>query len=303
MAGDSFFEPDEDEVEDTTTEQESTDVPVEQESEDDDLFAELDTDLEDEPEQEEQESTEEEEPAAAAPVPTSLDLLTQQVTELAQMQAARLRQEQQPAPTQAPPAWVDPFDREENKARLAELEGPAMFDLDKFRELRQFERDLQAERSQHQLDVQLSQQMGKLNGLSQLNTVRDQHLVEIRKNGAAYVDKSAYDSATEEFIKDVLNGDRAQYAELFAGSEQVRRQIANNAKVHAFEARQKKTAAPAAKPKPAPRSAARPSGAVSAPAPGTRTKIPLSERLLDADQQEEFSKNWFFSDKKKKGGS
>lgn len=220
---------------------------------DDDLFSFLDNDAgpDEEAPVEEAEETEAAPEATLPPVPaaTPFDKLTEQF-------ATFLERQNTPAPVAAPapPVWVPPFERPEIIQKMAELEEQAIFSPDAARELRLLERKALQEENTYNTNLALAAQRDQLLGINALTTVRDSAYNAL-KSTASYVDRASFDAAEAEFIQDVFAGDQASYAAM-AKNPQIRKQIANNAKVLAIETRAKTQAKPTAKPTTTARAAA-----------------------------------------------
>ena len=306
MAGDNIFDSaeGEEEILETTetettpaaeAEQQQTDNPEVQ----DDLFAFLDNDAgadEEEAEPLPELDAAPSHPPVPAP-PTAMDRMAEQMASFLERQAA-------PAVQQAPaaPVYVDPFERPENVAILADLEERAIFDVDAARQLRVLERKLDRESNDYRLNQALGQERSRLTGLTTLQSQRDEAFTSL-KAAAPYVDRGSYDTAEAAFIKDVFGGDMAAYASA-ASQPLIRQQIANNAELAAIKGRAAGRASPTAKPSTTARPAAtaataKPAAAKANGAQG-RSYSAIETRLADdADYESEISARAFGIGKRK----
>lgn len=178
----------------------------EQEEQDEQDSGDLDDFLFDDPEDEGQDGDEQpaqEEPAAPAAGDDRfnrlLDMFEKSLTPQAQM----------PAPTQD--AYVDPFERPDNKARLAALKAEAVYDPDKLEEWGAFHAELLMERMEHRTAQRFAQQTAMQSQVGSLGRARDAHYAEVTAT-YAFVDKGTYDEAVDEFIEEQFEGNQANFA-------------------------------------------------------------------------------------------
>ena len=191
MAGDNIFETDaEEETLETTETQTTPAAEAEQqadapEAQEDNLFDFLDNDAgADEPEEDSPAEPAQQPVAPPVPAPpTAMDRMAEQMATFLERQSAPVQQ-------QAPvaPVYVDPFERPENVAILADLEERAIFDVDAARQLRVLERKLDRESNDYRLNQALGQERSRLTGLTTLQSQREEAYTSL-KAAAPYVDR------------------------------------------------------------------------------------------------------------------
>ena len=305
MAGDNIFDTDaEEETLETTETQAAPVAEAEQqadspEASEDNLFDFLDNDAgADEPEEDSPAEPAQQPPVPPVPAPpTAMDRMAEQMATFLERQSA-------PAVQQAPaaPVYVDPFERPENVAILADLEERAIFDVDAARQLRVLERKLDRESSDYRLNQALGQERSRLTGLTTLQSQREEAYTSLKAT-APYVDRGSFDTAEAAFIKDVFGGDMAAYASA-ASQPLIRQQIANNAELASIKARASGRASPTAKPT----TTARPAATAQAAKPAVarvqgaqgRSYNAIETRLAeDTDYESEISARAFGIGKRK----
>lgn len=138
--------------------------------------------------------------------------LTQQVAELVQLQKqeyeARLNQQRQAAAPPPPPAWVDPFERPENVAKLSELEERATWDPSALREMRSLERQWMDERTDHRMEQREAAIRQEMQGAQTYQQAKAQVLTSAQQYGDL-VDMDTLNGIEAQVLRDVPQHQRA----------------------------------------------------------------------------------------------
>lgn len=174
--------------------------------------------------------------------------------------------QQQPAPQVESAAWVDPFERAENKARLAELQAEAMYDPEKLEAYSAFREELFSERIEHKVAQGFAAQNAMQSNVAGLSRARDAVFAEVQGK-YKFVDKAGFDEAVDEFVAEQFDGDTANFALALRDPKvgpKLKKALTQSAVAHAVDKR-----AGAQKPgkqKPAPAQPARRTAQKGAPA-------------------------------------
>lgn len=142
-------------------------------------------------------------PAAADPMAQ-----VQEVVQMMRENAELQRQQLQPAPAQ-PAAWVDPYDRPENVAKLDELEERVTYDASARAELRAFKRSLDDERLDYRVAQREQTLRAELTAGQQVQQVRQTLQTEAMRHGDL-VDVTTLHELENEVLRDSPDHVRAQ---------------------------------------------------------------------------------------------
>lgn len=150
-------------------------------------------------------------PTLPEPVTPPVDLaaqvaaLTDTFRQSMEFQRQQAERQAQPAP---PPAWVDPYDRPENTAKLDDLEERASFDPEARAALRTFRRQLDDERMEHRLGEREALIRQELQATQTVQTVERQLLTEATQHGDL-VSGDDVQAVAAEVFRDLPTSQRA----------------------------------------------------------------------------------------------
>lgn len=136
----------------------------------------------------------------------------EKINQLADLQRQQLEfqmsQRQQAAAPPAPPAWVDPFERPENVAKLSELEERATWDPSALREMRSLERQWMDERTDHRMEQREAAIRQEMQGAQTYQQAKAQVLTSAQQYGDL-VDVDTLNGIEAQVLRDVPQHQRA----------------------------------------------------------------------------------------------